>query len=501
MIRTNALEEIRGAIRELQSSAIELERQSASSLSLVHPTHLPSARNLLHYAALRRVDLRPLQERLAALGLSSLGRAESHVLDNLDSVEQILTYLLGLPPSPHTTFPYQPEERLGMAAEKLESNLIRLLGKDQAGRRTRIMVTAPDEAAQDPGFSEELLLGGMDVLRINCAKDDPDVWAKMIENLRAAERKTKRSCLVSMDLGGPKIRTGAIKKGKIRLEQGQRLFLVKEREKGRGARKRDGKREEARVGCTLPQVLEDLQPGHRVHFDDGKFSGKVLEVSQESALIELDRVPPRGGSLKADKGINLPDTYLKLPALTGEDREALDFVTVHADIVAQSFIRNAGDVRELHEELLRRDAKEIGLILKLETPSAFAHLPEVLLAGLAHRRVGAMVARGDLAVEVGFERLAEAQEEILWMCEAAHMPVVWATQVLESLAKRGLPSRAEVTDAAMASRAECVMLNKGDYIVEAVRFLSDVLTRMEAHHRKKRAQLRRLSISGPHSQS
>jgi len=109
--------------------------------------------------------------------------------------------------------------------------------------------------------------------------------------------------------------------------------------------------------------------------------------------------------------------------------------------------------------------------------------------------VGVMVARGDLAVEVGYDRLAEVQEEILWLCEAAPMPVVWAIQVLESLAKRGQASRAEVTDAAMSGRAECVMLNKGPYVVEAVRFLDNVLHGMKLHQEKTRSLLRRLSVS------
>jgi pyruvate kinase len=106
-----------------------------------------------------------------------------------------------------------------------------------------------------------------------------------------------------------------------------------------------------------------------------------------------------------------------------------------------------------------------------------------------------MVARGDLAVEVGFERLSEVQEEILWICEAAHVPVIWATQILEGLAKKGAPSRAEVTDAAMSQRAECAMLNKGPHIEETTRFLSGILSRMGAHSRKRRATLRRLSIA------
>ena len=106
-----------------------------------------------------------------------------------------------------------------------------------------------------------------------------------------------------------------------------------------------------------------------------------------------------------------------------------------------------------------------------------------------------MIARGDLAIECGYERLAEVQEEILWICEAAHMPVIWATQVLETLAKAGLPSRAEVTDAAMSVRAECVMLNKGPYIVESLETLDNILCRMEAHQKKRVATLRPLHVA------
>ena len=128
----------------------------------------------------------------------------------------------------------------------------------------------------------------------------------------------------------------------------------------------------------------------------------------------------------------------------------------------------------------------------METRRAFELLPELILAAMSSPAIGIMIARGDLAVECGYERLAEVQEEILWICEAAHVPVVWATQVLESLAKDGQPSRAEITDAAMSERAECVMLNKGPHILEAVDLLDRILRRMEAHQHKKRAMLRRL---------
>ena len=201
---------------------------------------------------------------------------------------------------------------------------------------------------------------------------------------------------------------------------------------------------------------------------------------------------PGGANLKAGKGINFPDTDLQLDALTEKDLIDLEFIAGHADVVNVSFVRRAGDVDRLQTELERLDAGDVGIVLKIENVAAFEHLPELLLTAMRSRKVGVMIARGDLAVEVGFERLAEVQEEILWVCEAAHVPVVWATQVLDTLARTGQPSRAEVTDAAMSERAECVMLNKGPHIIEAIEALDSILARMQHHQHKKRSLLRRL---------
>jgi pyruvate kinase len=131
-------------------------------------------------------------------------------------------------------------------------------------------------------------------------------------------------------------------------------------------------------------------------------------------------------------------------------------------------------------------------VLKIETPQAFENLPALMFSAMGGSSAGVMIARGDLAVECGYERLAEVQEEILWCAEAAHMPVIWATQVLETMAKTGIPSRAEVSDASLGVRAECVMLNKGPYIVDAIRTLDDILLRMGGHQAKKRPLLRAL---------
>jgi len=169
--------------------------------------------------------------------------------------------------------------------------------------------------------------------------------------------------------------------------------------------------------------------------------------------------------------------------------------------VGLSFAQNAEDVKMLLDRLNRLGKTDLGIILKIETRRGFEHLPQMLFAAMGCRVAGVMIARGDLAVECGFERMAEVQEEILWTCEAAHVPVVWATQVLESLAKTGLPSRAEITDAAMGGRAECVMLNKGPHILDAVSALDDILRRMQTHQEKKRSLLRALKSWAPPKQT
>jgi pyruvate kinase len=254
--------------------------------------------------------------------------------------------------------------------------------------------------------------------------------------------------------------------------------------------------EPARIGCTLPEVFSAVGPGQRILLDDGKFEGLIRTTQPDRFQVELYRVGGGTARLRAEKGINLPDTRLDLSAITDKDRADLEFVARHADLVSVSFVRHPDDVEELHRELERLGAGNVGIVLKIEKGQAFEHLPRLLLAALRRPPVAVMLARGDLAVEVGFERLAEVQEEILWLCEAAHVPVIWATQVLESLAKSGIPSRGEVTDAAMSGRAECVMLNKGPYIGEAVRFLDDVLRRMRDHHVKRVATLRKLKVAG-----
>jgi pyruvate kinase len=246
------------------------------------------------------------------------------------------------------------------------------------------------------------------------------------------------------------------------------------------------------IGCTLPEAFDHAQPGDAVHFDDGKIGGRVVSVDRDVLTVRIDH-PERGQArLKAGKGINMPDTDLPISALT--DRDVIDLAAVVelADMVDMSFVRTPSDIERLLDEVDRLGGENLGIVLKIETRRAFEHLPQLLLTAMRRPRVGVMIARGDLAVECGYERMAELQEEILWLCEAAHLPVIWATQVLEQLAKTGLPSRAEISDAAMSERAECAMLNKGPYLDDAVTVLDNIMRRMAEHQYKKNALLRPL---------
>lgn len=483
--------DLREAILALRAAALAQETRLAPELARVHPAYRAAARNLAHYVALRQQDVRQLQGPLAALGLSSLGRSERCVLATLEAVSHALACLeaqsaTALPASEApTTF--------DDADALLQARATALLGPAPRARSARIMPTlAPDT---DAGTVEALLAEGAEAVRINCAKGEEADWTRLIERVRLAQRRGSHDCRILCDLAGPNPRTaplGSIPDDGVlgRLSAGGTLVLAKSR---RGAG--ETAPNEVSVGCTLPEVLDDLRPGERVYYDDGKAWGVVKSVSAEGARVELAFTRKERVKIRPEKGLNFPDTVLRLPPLAEKDRSDLEFVARHADMVGLSFVRSTEHVELVQAELARLGAAELGVVLKIETTQAFENLPRLLLTAMRSPRVGVMVARGDMAIELGFERLAEAQEEVLWLCEAAYVPVIWATQVLDVLNRTGQPSRAEVTDAAMSGRAECVMLNQGKHQLEALEFLRSVLERMEQHQQKKRSMLRRLHIS------
>jgi pyruvate kinase len=489
------LQQLLAGIRELKALALGTEKKHRRLLAQVHPDYLPSARNLLHYLALRSVDLRKLQESLSGLAISSLTHSEGYTLENLTRIEALLQSLAGHPPPAASVV-----RRSGRDESRvlMQAHTEALFGPEAFPGHTRLMVTLPSEAADDPFLVRSLVQDGMQVARINTAHDGPDAWAKMVRHVRKASRDTGKRVLLYMDLAGPKIRTGEVIHGGhngkdhpkqvIHVRKGTRiLFSAAKHPKPRGA--------DAVMRVTLPVMFRFVQKGDPVSLDDGKFSGRVLESGQKHMLVEIRHVPVSKSILRPEKGINLPETDLRIPSLSAEDRAVLPFMAKHADMLGFSFVRHVRDITGLQKALLSLGRPDIGLILKIENRAAFENMPKLMLAAMRHPRAGIMIARGDLAVEVGFMRIAEVQEEILWLAEAAHMPVIWATEILDNLVKKGKTTRAEISDAVKSVRAECAMLNKGPFIADGLRMLKDIDIRMAAHEDKKMKTLRSLHVA------
>jgi pyruvate kinase len=456
----------------------------------------PSALNLAHYLVLRQADLRLLQRRLMALGLSSLGRAEGRVLAVLDAVDGALGRMRRRPAAECRRV---PNERQFFRGERLLfDNAAEALGPASKGRAGRIMVTLGTEAADHPGVFRDLAGRGVDLVRINCAHDNQDIWARMIENVRLAAQGGGRM-RVLMDIAGPKVRTGEVYSApeRDRLKIGDEILLCRAIDPG-------ALEFPFQSTCTLPAVFERIKVGDRISIDDGALRGTVARQTPAGLVARIEDGTLRGMRLKAQKSLLFPTVDLGLEPLSDQDRTDLDFVARHADLIGYSFVETAEHVAALQDELKRRrpDWTRICLVAKIETPRAVANLPEIIVQAAGRQPLAVMIARGDLAIELGFERLAEMQEEILWLCEAADVPAIWATQVLEGLIKKGMPSRGEMTDAAMAGRAECVMLNKGPNVGVAIEALDRLLRRMGEHQIKKTPTLRALKswarVSGIH---
>ena len=247
----------------------------------------------------------------------------------------------------------------------------------------------------------------------------------------------------------------------------------------------------AHISCQQPEIFSCIKSGEKVWMDDGRIGALIEKIDDVGAWLRITHARKQGEKLGAEKGLNFPDSDIRLPALSEKDRTDLEFIVEHADIVGCSFFHQASDMDELIDLMNELGGRKLGIVAKIETRKAVENLPEIIIHGSRHD-FGVMIARGDLALEIGYERLAEIQEEILWVCEAAHVPVIWATQVLESMVKLGLPSRAEITDAAMAERAECIMLNKGEYLLNAMAVLDNVVMRMQNHQSKKTSKFRAL---------
>lgn len=481
-------EKVYDQLDELVQEMLHVEKKYQTTIQQVHPNFQASATNLLHYLVLRSAEIREAQEYLHKIGLSSLANCESHALAQ---VQRVLRWLKASHVERH-----EVACTFEVASKLRQRHTEELLGISPETGKPHIMVTFNEEMTNDRMMVEDMLMAGMTVARLNCAHDNPDVWSRMIEVLKRGIAKTGRNCKVYMDLAGPKIRVASLPIDVdpllgLRLHEEEDVLMLPAENQTEEVMDRPV------IWVEPSAMLAMMKPGEHIFFDDGKFEAKVIESTAAWARVRIKRISTKKPFLKAEKGINLPDSDLNIAPLTDEDKRNIPFICQHADMVGYSFVSEPGDVDFLRTELKKHGGSRHipAIILKIERLSAVQNLPGLLMNGMRDGAVGVMIARGDLAVEIGFERLSEIQEEILWICEAAHVPVIWATQVLETLNKTGYATRSEITDAAYGVMAECVMLNKGRYITKTIHTLDNILRRQMAHVDKKRYIMRPLGIA------
>jgi pyruvate kinase len=479
----DSLEEIKQQLNQLEKKMLQEIHKKALQLTNIHPLQLPAAKNLIHYLVLRNEDIRDLQDSLHIYGLSSLASSESHILSQLQSILQRLGKHY-LPEAVNDcTFDYNQRQMV-------EKSKI-LFGERNNAEIPYIMVTFDASFANNYALIKNLLQNGMNVARINCAHDDEPTWARMIHHLKRACRHTGLTCKIYMDLAGPKIRTRFLNKGKdkgkVKVKEGEMIWLADDI--------KGFKEDDIVISPNEAGIVELLKKGDRVYIDDGIIKGLIETTRKNKAAMRIVRISSAKQQIKEGKGINFPDSDITISSPTEFDKACLPFICEHADMVGHSFVRYPKDLKDLQDALKQISRKPPHIIIKIETKEAVKNLPQLLLGGMVQDAFGLMIARGDLAVEIGFERMGEIQEEILWICEAAHVPVVWATQVLETLNKSGMATRSEITDVTHAAMAECIMINKGDYTIEVIETLRDVLHRTGGHHIKKRFTFRPLSIA------
>ncbi len=605
---------MREALEEIENIRAEL----LAARETVEPGHhsYQSLLNLQHYLILRSKDRTKLQDKLFLMSLSSLGRSYAHVAGSIDTLYDQLRSSLGLEELTAEEMAAVHHLTIADAIKFASSNSRHLFGGKVSSKlseqSTAIMVTLPSHAADNGGeLIHSLAQRNVNTFRINTAHDTPEVWKSMADVIATInqERNANNRIKIFVDLAGPKIRTGRIrrldlpvvigsnkheksveivcskalstraeivdertqqkiparicvtkeffkkiKKGRlvkvvdvngkkavirisecsdgvakgvidkkvfvdastkisrknehgkivnietqvdpIRLFRGDELLITENDELGRSAQyDHEGKRlAPALIGCSFRGLAAHMKVGEKVFIDDGKIGLEVISHDEKSIRCKVIQAKAGGTLLKEEKGINFPDTHVKTAALTETDRTNLLSVIDFADNLSISFCQSAEDVSDLQNLLSEQGREEIGIIAKIETKQGVVNMPEILEALLRWEKSGIMIARGDLAIEVGFVNMAQIQEALLDICSAAHVPVIWATQVLESQMKNNLPSRAEVTDAAMAGRAECVMLNKGAFATDTIDVLIHILEEMHFIFKKNRQLLKKETL-------
>lgn len=332
--------------------------------------------------------------------------------------------------------------------------------------KTKIVATI-GPASSPKEVLREMLLNGVDVCRLNFSHGSYEFYVKLIATIRELNAELGLTTAMLADLQGPKMRVGEMENGPIDLPDGSELIITNEQIKGRPGI----------VSTGYFQFPLDVKKGEIVLLDDGKIR---LEVIATDGKKNVTTKVIHGGSLSANKGLNLPNTTISLPCLTEKDMEDLEFALDHdVDWVGLSFVRNAQDIVEL-KNIIRSRGKHARVIAKIEKPEALEVIDEIIREADA-----LMVARGDLGVEIPMEKVPLVQKDIIARCIAMHRPVIVATQMMESMITSITPTRAEVNDVANAvlDNADAVMLSAetsvGKFPVEVVKAMNKILLEME----------------------
>ncbi len=333
--------------------------------------------------------------------------------------------------------------------------------------RTKIVATI-GPASSSPEMLKQMVQAGMNVARLNFSHGSYEDHARMVSLLRSVSKELNTPITLLQDLQGPKIRVGQLPEGEITITEGAKLTLVPLDEFNGQA---------DTVSIDYPYLAEEAQPGAQVLLDDGLLELKVEAVKDKAVTCTV----VEGGVLKSRKGVNLPSLNLRLPSMTEKDQQDLEFgLSQGIDVVSLSFVRKAEDIRFLKEFLAARNASDVPVMAKIEKPQAIANIDEIIA-----ECNGIMVARGDLGVEMSPEKVPLLQKEIIRKCNRKNIPVITATQMLDSMINNPRPTRAEASDVANAiiDGTDAVMLSGesavGKFPIKAVEMLAKIATEIE----------------------
>jgi pyruvate kinase len=336
------------------------------------------------------------------------------------------------------------------------------------GRRTKIVATI-GPASRDNDTVGKLIAAGIDVARLNLAHGAAEEHAVTAATVRREAKRTGRTVGLLADIPGPKMRTGGIAGGEVMLHAGDRLLLS-----GPDAAEGDSER----ISTSLDDLSEVVDAGDEIYLADGAIVLQVISSRNDDVVTEV----VRGGVLRSRKGMHIPGAEERVEAFTDADKHALDLaVKMRVDFLGLSFLRDGKDVRRVRDALEDVPHRPL-LVAKIETRTAVERLNEIIDEADA-----VMVARGDLGIQTPIERVPVLQKEIIHCCNRAGIPVITATQMLESMTRAPMPTRAEVADVANAviDGSDALMLSEetavGDYPVDAVKTMAKTAVHAETY--------------------